>query len=72
MMLVSLNSNTTRVTSELRSGHHNTELVGQNLPIVMSNILSYHMSLPSEFRVEMSNILSYHMSLPSEFRVVRR
>jgi hypothetical protein len=39
------------------------------LRIVMSNILSYHMSLRSEFRVELSNILSYHMSLRSEFRV---
>jgi hypothetical protein len=35
--------------------------------IVMSNILSYHMSLRSEFRVELSKILSYHMSLRSEF-----
>ena len=34
-----------------RSGHHNTELVGQNLRIVMSNILSYHIYLRSEFRV---------------------
>jgi len=36
----------------------------------MFNILSYHMSLRSEFRIVMSNILSYHMSLRSEFRVV--
>jgi hypothetical protein len=41
-----------------RSGHHNTELVGQNLRIVMSNILSYHISLRSEFRVVMSTMMS--------------
>jgi hypothetical protein len=41
-----------------RSGHHNTELVGQNLRIVMSNILSYHISLRSEFRDVMSAMMS--------------